>query len=122
MRKKQFLIAGGLFFLPLISFAADVKDLKSLITDIVGVINSLVPVLIGIAMVLFIWGIIRYVIANSPEKVSEARNYMILGIVGLTVMLSVWGLAFLVKNTLFPNAQLPTGFSINMPLIYPQLS
>ena len=62
---------------------------------------GVIPLLILIATVVFMWGIIRYMSSGGDEdKLIDARRLMIFGIVGLAVMVSVWGLVrFIVKTT-----------------------
>mgnify|MGYP001569975903 CR=1 FL=1 len=61
---------------------------------------EIIPLLILIATVVFMWGIIRYMTAGGNEdKLIDARRLMIFGIIGLAVMVSVWGLVkFIVKT------------------------
>lgn len=58
-------------------------------------IQYLVVIVIALAMLAFLWGIIQYITAGADEeKRTGARNYMIYGIIGLFVMVSVWALVF----------------------------
>lgn len=55
--------------------------------------SSIVPLLFVVAMVAFIWGVVQFVAgADNEEKREKGRQFMIWGIVGLAVMVSVWGL------------------------------
>jgi hypothetical protein len=46
-------------------------------------------------MLAFLWGVIQYITAGADEeKRAGARNYMIYGIIGLFVLVSVWALVF----------------------------
>lgn len=102
MKKIGYLFA--MFLFPLVSFAEtslDFSSLENTISDFSSVIGKLVPVVIGLAMLVFLWGVLRYVVAEGdPEKRSEARGFMIWGIVALAVMVSVWGLVKLLQGTL----------------------
>jgi hypothetical protein len=62
--------------------------------------GQVIPLLIAVATLVFMWGIIRYITAGgSEDKLVDARRLMIFGIVGLAVMVSVWGLVkFIVKT------------------------
>lgn len=63
------------------------------------IINPLIPVLIGIAMIVFFWGVIQYVLnAESEEKRSTGRQHMLWGIIGLFIMVSVWGIIYLLQD------------------------
>jgi hypothetical protein len=62
--------------------------------------KSIVPLLFGFAMVLFIWGVVQYVIGTDDEaKKKKGKMFMIWGIVALVVMTSVWGLVRILGNT-----------------------
>jgi hypothetical protein len=87
--------------------AGQINSLSSLSSGLVAVANALVPLLFGLAVLGFMWGVIKYVFAAGPEKLDEARNYMIFGIIGIAVMLAAWALALFVKNSFFPQSNLP---------------
>ena len=58
--------------------------------------------MVALATLVFLWGIIQYVIAQGDEKkLQESRQYMIYGIIGLAVMISVWGIVNIVIITIF---------------------
>ena|ERR1700733_6243855 len=99
-----FLVAIQPAFACTAASGSGVTDLCSLITFLISLINMIIPLLFGLALLAFIWGIIRYIFAAEPNKLNEARNYMVFGIIGMAVMLSVWSLAFLVKDSFFPNS------------------
>lgn len=66
------------------------------------VLNPIIGTLIVLATVVFLWGIVRYLSAGGDtEKLKEARNFIVWGIIGLFVMVSVWGLVALLNNTFF---------------------
>jgi len=58
-----------------------------------NIVKSLIPILLGVAVVVFFWGIIQYLFTDAKEKGSKL---MFWGIIALFVMVSIWGLvAFL---------------------------
>jgi|GEM_PF-1563120 len=66
------------------------------------VANTIIPFLIGVALVCVIWGIFKYVRqAGDAEKVAEGRKTIVYGIVALFLMLSFWGFVMIIKNSLF---------------------
>src|SRR3990167_10704692 len=81
---------------------------QDLIIYVVNIINdALIPLIFAIAVVLFIWGVVQYVInAQDTEKKAKGRQFMIWGIIALAVMISVWGLVSILGNTF----GLDTGF------------
>lgn len=80
--------------------------------------NAVVPVLIALGVLWFVWGVVTYVIADDEEAKSSGRNRMIWGIVGLAVIIGVWGLVNFLRNTFGlnnnTNIQLPT-----IPVVIP---
>ena len=75
--------------------------LQDVVCYIVFIINrSIIPLIFAIAIALFVWGVVQYVInADSEEKRKKGKQFMIWGIIALTVMLSVWGLVKIVGGT-----------------------
>lgn len=56
-------------------------------------INQLLPLVISLTVLVFIWGLFKLVVAgDSEDSRAEARGYITWGIVALFVMVSVWGL------------------------------
>ncbi|MCC2630674.1 MAG: seg [Candidatus Paceibacter sp.] len=107
--KKVLIIAGVVFVLPFMVQAANIYDLKSLIYYVIDILNAIIPLLFAIAFLTFIWGIIKYIYAAGPQKLNEGRNYIIYGVIAMTVMVSVWGIAEVLKNTFFESAGSPGG-------------
>src|SRR3989344_6963046 len=68
---------------------------------VVGGINGyLVPLVFTIALIVFLFGVARkYIFSNGdPNKVAEGHQIILWGIIGLVVMLSVWGLVNIVTS------------------------
>ncbi len=106
LKPRNYIFALALFS-PVFAQAAQVSDLKSLVSYLISILNALIPLLLAVAVVGFIWGVIRYMYSVNSKNLAEARSYIIFSVIALTVMLSVWGLAFLVKNSFFPDSKEP---------------
>lgn len=74
-------------------------------TIIVTVNQVLVPILIAIAFIVFLWGIFKYFIwhGESESEKAEGRLFAMWGIIGFVVILSIWGIVNMVKDTLVPS-------------------
>jgi len=70
-------------------------NLTQLISFAGDVLNRLIPVLIAVALVVFFWGLIQYIRTHKGGK-----DIMIAGLVGLFIMVSVWGIIRIAQNTL----------------------
>jgi len=97
MQKFKKYIPVFLAFTPFFVLAATIT---TLVATIMGILNVVVPLLIAIAVVIFLWGVVQYITAGGDEeKRKAARNTMIWGIVGLFVMVAVWGLVNILIST-----------------------
>ncbi len=104
----SFVVAGVLAALPLVTLAqnsgAGVFNILNLFSRIV---SALIPIVIGIAVLMFLWGVLKYVTAGDEDGQKEARTTMISGIVVLFVMVSIWGLVNILGDTLSLNKTAP---------------
>ena len=101
MKSKLFLIAS-VVFLPAVASAANFNDFDGTLATITDWINKLIPLIISIALVLFLIGIVQFVTAGGDEeKRTAARGMIIFGIIALFVMVSVWGFVNVLGKTFF---------------------
>ena len=79
--------------LPLFAFAQNPGQIGNVVINIQGILNSIIPVLLIIGTIVFLWGVISFVTAGADEeKRANARQLMIYGLVALFVMVAVWGI------------------------------
>ena len=90
-----------LYALPVVVFAQgqDLAPIKRLVRAVGEILNMLIPVLIAAAVVVFFFGLVKY-IWGSGKGHEQGRKVMIAGIVALFIMVSVWGIVRLVQNAL----------------------
>jgi len=80
----------------------NIQNFAGLVGCFTSLINLVIPLVIGIAVFLFLWGLIKYITAGGDYKsTAEARKFMLFGIIALFVMVSVWGLVGILVNTFF---------------------
>lgn len=74
--------------------SAQFGQIGSTFSNLLGFINSvLVPLVFGVALLFFLWGLARFILSAGDEAAKESgRRLMIWGIVALAIMASVWGL------------------------------
>jgi hypothetical protein len=77
----------------------DLSYLTAAIGSVGDIVTKLIPLVIAIGLLVFIWSVIKF-IANSHD--AEARSaglrQMGWGIVGLFAIVSVWGIVSLLAN------------------------
>ncbi|HEY4521792.1 MAG TPA: pilin [Candidatus Paceibacterota bacterium] len=93
------------WMLPILVFAQTTGKLSGtavgnwldIIFDIVGFASYL---LMGIATAVFLWGMVKYIMAGADEKAKEAsKGYIKAGIIGLFLSLAVWGIVYAIART-----------------------
>lgn len=92
--------------LPLLAFAQAPENFGGIgqyINQISSFINGvLIPLVFGIALLVFIWGIFQYFILGGADegKREEGKELMIYAIAGFVVMVSIWGIVNLIASGL----------------------
>lgn len=76
-----------------------IEDIPTLLCKIGQIFNGAVPILIALAVLIFVIGVVQYVIANDEEAKKKGRARMIYGIVGLAVIVALFGLVNILTNT-----------------------
>lgn len=61
---------------------------------------AIIPLIFTLAFLYFLWGMVKYIrgAANEKEK-EESKKFILWGIIGLTVMVSIWGIVKIVTTT-----------------------
>lgn len=85
--------------LPLSAAAASITDLNSIVIFIKNLLNTILPLIIAVAVVYFVYGVFKYVMSGDDAAKEVARDKIVYGIVGLFIMISVWGLVNILVNT-----------------------
>jgi len=74
-------------------------DIGFVLCQIGNILNKVVPILIVLGVVFFVWGVVTYVISSDEEAKKKGRNRMIWGLIGLVVIVGMWGLVKIVTNS-----------------------
>ena len=78
-------------------------------SGIIGLLNTVViPVIFGLAFLVFIWGVVKYFFIKPSGADSfsdrggygEGRQFILWGLLGMVVLFSVWGLVNMLLSTL----------------------
>ena len=77
------------------------EGIRGIIIYFQNFIREAIALIIGLTLVVFIWGIFKLVFAKQSSKEREqARGYIVWGIIALAVMVSVWGLVHILISSL----------------------
>jgi cation transporter-like permease len=118
---KKFGIVIASYALPLMAGAqtgtgTDLGYFENFLGDVRNILNMLLPIIIAAAVVYFVYGIARYVMSGDEAAKEVAKGKIIYGIIGLFVMISVWGLVrILTRVTGVDSAAAPTNVDNLLP-------
>ncbi|MFO0718810.1 MAG: hypothetical protein U0522_02175 [Candidatus Paceibacterota bacterium] len=69
------------------------KTFKDVICIFLDLFSLIIPLLAGLALLAFFWGLAKFIYnAGSESAREDAKNVMFWGIIGLFVMFSIWGI------------------------------
>ena len=89
------LISG---IIPLCALAASGDTLATLIDLIISYLNKGLVLLMGVAVVIFVWNVVKYFVLSTEDH-KAAAPYVLWSVVGFFVILSFWGLVNVLENT-----------------------
>lgn len=107
LKKDYYFILATMWAAPVLTFAQANKGIKGIFTLIGDLIASLIPLVIALGVLYFLWGVLSYIKASDADKQSEARMTMLNGIIVLFVMVSIWGLVAILGDTLNLSNEVP---------------
>ena len=97
----RFAAVVGLPFLALlIPMFASAQSLGDTLITISRFLNAIIGLFITLAIVVFFWGLIKYLWSMDSENAHEGLKTMFWGLIAIFVMVSIWGIIKLLQNTL----------------------
>ncbi len=90
------------------AFAICSTTLGEIFFFLIGLLkNSVMPLLVGLAVAGFVWGVIQYFIVDSEDKKKKGKEFMLWGIIALFAIVSVWGLVGILGKTFGVESTIP---------------
>ncbi len=83
-----------------------------------SLMNLLIRVLVGFAILMIIIGVVRFIMAGasgSEEAQAKAKGTILYGILGLFVITTIWGLVAIVRRTLGTGT--PGSSNVELPCV-----
>lgn len=83
--------------------APDLSYVKNIGTESSGVVGLLIPMALGAALLFFLWGMSLFILhADDESERAKGRKVMMWGIIGLFVIVSIWGIIGWISFTVGP--------------------
>ena len=113
------IIAVVAVLLPSVAMAqTTIVDANSLTNKLTNLGNTFIGILIALAVIFIIWHAVMFILkAGDPEVRKTHRDGIIWGIVGLAIILSIWGLVAIIRNTF--NTGSNTADTSHFPVVPP---
>lgn len=107
--KKLFIAICALIFPVFASaqYLSEIRNVNNLATRLLGIGNLIIYFLISLALIYITWNIVHYFIRPAGGDRKEAGMNILWGIIGLFVIVSIWGLVNLLVNTFYTNPNIP---------------
>lgn len=97
-----FALSSTMAFLPVLASAQTFgTGLSPFLTSILTFINTvLIPFILGIAFLLFVWGMFQYFIAGgaNDEAKEKGKSLLIYAILGFVIIIVFWGVINLLST------------------------
>jgi hypothetical protein len=98
--KKIFAIIA-LSFLPIVASAqalSPITNVNNLTSRALGIGNTFTYILVALAVIYIVWNVVQYFIKGEGDRKEVGMN-IVWGIVGLFIIVSIWGLVNILTNT-----------------------
>ena len=103
------LIVLLLLLSPVSVFAQQITNFDDVTYKATNIGQTVIVILISFAVIWIIVNVVRYLIAGKDgAERAEGGMRILWGVVGLFVILSIWGLVAILKNTFSTNNNVPT--------------
>ena len=102
-------------------YAATTATVSTVINDkLIPILNDVLFLLMAVAVVVFVWQVIRYFILSAETDRKNAGLYVMYSIIGFFVILSLWGIVNILSGTfgISNDANKPSSWS-NFSNIFP---
>lgn len=76
-----------------------VYGLSYILCKLNDLLGSVLPVLLALGVVYFVFGVVQYFIGDSEEAKGKGKDRIVFGLIGLTIIVGLWGLVYIIVNT-----------------------
>jgi uncharacterized membrane-anchored protein len=77
-------------------------------------LKSSVALIISLAVVYFLVGLFKYIVSKNEAERAKGKNHAVTGIIILFVMMSMWGIVYLFRETFQVGNRVPSARFIDV--------
>ena len=78
---------------------SSLNNVNQVATRFTSLLNTFTVILISLAVVWIIINVVRYLIIKGPDERKEGGLRILYGVIGLFVIISIWGLVSVLQNS-----------------------
>lgn len=112
MKTYNKLVLGTLLLSPTF-VGAEPQTLKTIARLVAEYLNIGISLIIGLAVVVFVWNVFIYFFTEQKEK-KDAGMYVLYSVIGFFVILSFWGIVAVFRNTINLDDKPPSFINVNL--------
>jgi hypothetical protein len=89
-------------------------DIAIWVKCIIGAV--IIPGIFSLAFVVFLWGVFKFIRSSEVKDKQESKQFIYMGLIGLFVMVSVWGIIKIAATTLGVDSSVVPALQTSDPL------
>lgn len=94
-----------------------IKDFKSLISILISCfLNPLVVIITSLSIVIFLFGVFKFMKSTGGDDKNSGKSFMFWGIVGIFVIVSLWGFVSIFQETIDLSGEVRTPRQIDIKI------
>ena len=87
------------YIIPVAHAQTTIEEIRA--NFLANIINPIVYLLFGLALVVFLWGMVEFIAgADDTEKAVKGKSHILWGLIGLAIIMSVFGIMSFICNTI----------------------
>ncbi len=84
---------------PTLALAEPFGGIKTVLRSFGGILETLPPLIFGLALVFFFWGIVQFIRDAGNEKLrADGKQKIVWGVIALFVFVSIYGLIYMLGD------------------------
>ena len=90
-----------LSLVPYVQAQVDATAFGNVVNPIItNIVDPVIELMAAVGILVFVFGVVEMIInANDPDARGKGQRHMIYGFIGMVIMLSAWGIIYIISNT-----------------------
>jgi len=91
-----------LSLVPYVQAQVDATAFGNVVNPIItNIVDPVIELMAAVGILVFVFGVVEMIInANDPDARGKGQQHMLYGFIGMVIMLSAWGIIYIISNTI----------------------